>query len=207
MRILRRFAALITAMALATLPFALCEDTAIDVDEILREEEAQQIPSEEDDLYLTEIELAEVPEVGSYEWFITPAMPIAQHAFVDIYPEESPVSMQEDALALSGMSWTYAFTLEETAGYAFYPSVLTVTYFAQNEDDSFAVVSREVYTAEELVGWWGTGRIDEGAAVTYVGTLNVQDICAVGISLIGNDAQGLEMEFHGMVEFVQETRG
>ena len=45
-----------------------------------------------------------------------------------------------------------------------------------------------------------------GSAVTYTGSLPVQDVCAVAISVIGNDAQGMEMEFHGVVDFVNEVR-
>lgn len=206
MRIFSRFAALLIATALVAMPVALCEDVEIDVEDILREEESDWIPSEEDDLYVAELELVEMPEAGSYAWFSTPAVPIAQHSFVDIYPEESPVYMQEDASAINGMSWTYAFTLEETAGYAFYPSVMTVTYFAVDGEGGISMISREVHPADELIGWWGSGRIEAGAAVTYVGTMAVQDVCTVGISLIGNDEQGLEMEFHGMVEFLQQTR-
>jgi len=207
MTTLRRLAALAAALTLATAPMALAEGYAeantVDEDTILQEERGQ-IPSEEDDGWKAEIELAVLPEVGSFMWYMTPALPIAQHAFVDIYPEESPVYMQEDTAAPGGYSWQYAFTLEETGGYDFYPSVMTVTYFSAGEE--IEMVSREVYDAEQLSAWWGSGCIAAGSAVTYQGQLNVQDISAVAVSVIGNDASGLEMEFHGMAEFIQQQK-
>ncbi len=205
MTTLRRLAALAAALTLAATPMALAEETenTVDEDTILQEERGQ-IPSEEDDGWKAEIELAVVPEVGSFMWYMTPALPIAQHSFVDIYPEESPVYMQEDAAAPGGYSWQYAFTLEETGGYDFYPSVMTVTYFSAGEE--IAMVSREVYDAEQLSAWWGSGCIAAGSAVTYKGQLNVQDISAVAVSVIGNDPSGLEMEFHGVAEFIQQHK-
>lgn len=193
-----RTLALMLVMILA-MP-AMAESALTDEDTILAEE-MNSLPTEsemdeegeEDALGIYE------PEVGSFAWYLEPVIPIEMHAYVDIYPETSPVYAQADDTAPNGQSWHYAFTLEETGGYDFYPSVLTVIYFAAG--DEVLEVSRQRYDAEQMTMWWGSNCIPAGSAITYTGSLPVQDVCAAAISIIGNDAQGLEMEFHGMVNF------
>lgn len=186
-------------MAMLVPLMGLAEGQTANEDIILQEEMNDQLF--EGDAELEEyVDDVYEPEVGSFNWYLEPVLPTDMHAYVDIYPEESPVYAQLDANAVNGQSWLYSFTLEETGGYDFYPAVLTVVYFSGGEE--VEVVSRESYDAEQLALWWGNNCIPAGSAVTYTGSLAVQDICAAAISIIGNDAQGMEMEFHGVVSFM-----
>lgn len=193
-----RALALMMVMILA-MP-ALAESATTDEDTILAEE-MNSLPTEsemDEEAEENALGIYE-PEVGSFAWYLEPVLPIEMHAYVDIYPEESPVYAQLDDTVPNGQSWRYSFTLEETGGYDFYPAVLTVIYFAAG--DEVLEVSRQSYDAEQMTMWWGSNCIPAGSALTYTGSLPVQDVCAAAISIIGNDAQGLEMEFHGMVDF------
>ena len=201
---LRRMTACLLALLL-TGAVALAESPLTD-EETIMAEEMNSLPLEsemDEEAEENAVGIFE-PEVGSFAWYLEPVLPIEMHAYVDIYPEESPVYAQADATSVNGQSWRYAFTLEETGGYDFYPAVLTVVYFAAG--DGIIAVSRESYDATQLSMWWGSSCIPAGSAVTYTGSLPVQDVCAVAISVIGNDAQGMEMEFHGVVNFVNEVR-
>lgn len=133
-------------------------------------------------------------EPGDYEWYLLPATPEEGHAYVDIYPENDTAYALDDPTVMGGKTWRFAFTLQETAGVVFKPTVLSIIYFA-GEDE----VRRDSFESDVLATWWKDGAALCSSSVVYEGTVNDSGLTAVAISVIGLDASGYEMEFHSVV--------
>lgn len=138
--------------------------------------------------------------IGSYEWYLMPSESIEGGAYLDIYPTVSPLGVSHDERFDGGQGWLYEFTIEEMRGISFTPAVISLTYFADRNAPQI-VGERTRYFADDISGWWPQGcLIPAGSALTFSGECELQDLFAIGLSVVGTDEKGNENEFHALLE-------
>ncbi|MDO5143916.1 MAG: hypothetical protein Q4E72_04825 [bacterium] len=137
---------------------------------------------------------------GEYEWYLDPAVPLEGHAYVDIYPLQSPVFPEADGVSSTGRAWHYAFALDNTTGMDFTPSFINIIPFWDN-GSAYATAREQwsTYFSEELIALLGTDTIRAGTTSVFRATSTDGNLCAIAISMTGKDETGMEIEFHSMV--------
>lgn len=136
---------------------------------------------------------------GDYEWYLTPTLPVEGHAYIDIYPEVSPVYAQHDSSAPTGVAWHYAFVLNNTSALEFTPTFINIIPFWDNGAFATAREQWHTYYSEELPLLMGGTSIAGGSTCVFQAVSTDGSLCALAISVTGKDSTGKEMEFHSMV--------
>ena len=179
-RMLERTVAALLALLLLMLPVLSCAE----------EEEDAVLGSDdytEDDAWDEEdVSTVETAEAGDYEWYMLPADVEEGHAYVDIYPSETTVTASKDMVP-------FTFVLEETNGYDFTITSVTLIGFVEDEE-----VYRESVSLDD-VALWCPDLMVQGLAISYyTDSVAREGMDAVAVSIIGTDSTGEELEFHAM---------
>ena len=146
-------------------------------------------------------EPANLYEPYSREWYQQEQTPVADQAFVRIKARENPVYAVKDESVPDGAMWFYEFQIQEQNGIAFTIEEAVLTTFRTN-----GTTAREVFTSDEITGFFGTCVLDDDHTIPWGGGFPIQNVSGMGMLITGTDEKGNHLEFHGYVELLQEIR-
>lgn len=146
-------------------------------------------------------EPANLYEPYTREWYQQEQTPVAGQAFVRIKARENPVYAVKDESVPDGAMWFYEFQIQEQNGIAFTIEEAVLTTFRTN-----GTTAREVFTSDEITGFFGTCVLDDDHTIPWGGGFPIQNVSGMGMLITGTDEKGNHLEFHGYVELLQEIR-
>lgn len=135
------------------------------------------------------------------EWYQQEQTPVAGQAYVRITARENPVYAFKDESAPDGKMWFYEFLMQEQNGIAFSIEEVAIVTFRTN-----GTTEKQVFTAEDFIGFFGSCILDNGTVIPWGGGFPVQEIDGMGMLITGRDENGNHLEFHGYIELVKEVK-
>ena len=124
----------------------------------------------------------------------------AGKAYVTIAADQNPVKGVPDPGGTDVDLWLYTIMIVEHNGIDF-----TVTEISFQDFNANAPKGSEALNADRLIEAWGSNVIPANGMQSIGSGMPVQEVSHQGVFIKGVDARGNELEFHGIINFSQES--